>query len=178
MRRARCQTRGPRITFTSLQVFVLRQWYSVHTALKVVAMTRDNATAAVREVLDAIDTHRWRDLHVPHGFAVREITAEPRRNPFMPDLHDGWAVKVDLDVPVIYTPDSSRGRVRASLPADRDNLAALQAWIVAQASESWARIALGDWRVSPDEAPAPYLDSGEAHGPPAEWTVSATFSVN
>jgi hypothetical protein len=141
-------------------------------------MTADRAKATVRSILDAIDGHRLRDLHVPHGFTVEDVAAEERANPFAPGVLSHWRVTIRLDVPVLYTPDSSRGVLRAALPAHRDNLDALRAWIVENARVAPARqVELSDWRVSPDEPPAPYLPTGEPNGPPANWSVGAVIDI-
>ncbi len=85
----------------------------------------------------------------------------------------------DLRVPVLYTPDSTYIPLHAMLPARTDNLDALREWITAAAEAAPAhRAALIDWRVSPDEAPAPYLPSGEPAGPPAKWSVTAVVEVD
>jgi hypothetical protein len=141
-------------------------------------MTREKAEASVRAILADIDGHKWRDLFVPHGFAVGELAAEERDNPFAPGLLTRWEVTAQLDVPVIYSPDSSSGIVRAALPANRDNVEALREWIRACARGAPARrVRLRDWKVSPDDAPAPYLPDGTPNGPPPDWSITAVLEV-
>jgi len=140
-------------------------------------MTRDRAEATVRVILETIDGHKWRDLHVPHGFAVDDIAAAEKTNPFAPNVLSHWRVTTRLDVPVLYTPDPSHGILRAALPAHRDNLDALRTWIIASARAAPVRrFELTDWRVSPDEPPAPYLPTGEPNGL-ANWSVGAVTNI-
>jgi hypothetical protein len=139
-------------------------------------VTRDEATSAVEAVLEEINAHRWRDVHVPHGFYVRDIEAEPTDSWL--GRPAGWTVCVDLGVPVLYSPDSSRGVVRAALPATRDNLDALRDWIVACARQRTSgRARLASWRVTPDEPPAPYKVDDTPNGPPADWAVTAVLEI-
>lgn len=132
----------------------------------------------MRAILADIDGHKWRDVFVPHGFVLGEMTVEEKDNPFAPGLLSRWEITALLDVPVIYSPDSSSGIVRAALPADRDNVDALREWISACAREAQARrVRLRHWTVSPDDAPAPYLPDGTPNGPPANWSVEAVIEV-
>jgi hypothetical protein len=143
-------------------------------------MIRDpaEAEAAVRRILAEIDEHRWRDLVVPHGFRLEDITVEEELNTFEPSVPSRWRVELELTVPVIYTPDASRIPIRASLPARRDNLAALRDWITIKAKSAWiGRMELRAWNVTPDEAPPPYLENGQPNGPPADWSVAAAVDI-
>lgn len=136
------------------------------------------ASDLVRQAFASIDEHRWRDLYVPHGFVVQSLTERDQPNVFAPEVLVDRRVIATLAVPVIYVPDSSSGRVRAALPAACDNLVRLREWISHEVRLlPAARVRLRDWSVSPDAAPAPYLPSGEPNGPPADWTVTATFDV-
>lgn len=142
-------------------------------------MTENAATDAVRTVFAEIHGHPRRDLVVPHGFEVDDIEVEERRNPFAPEVLRHWRVAATLRVPVLYSPDSSRGIVRASLPAHRENLDALREWVAVGLRTVPARRAeLRWWRVTPGEPPAPYLPNGEPNGPPADWTVTAVIDVH
>lgn len=137
-----------------------------------------SGTDLVRQVLASIGGHRWRDLHVPHGFVVERLVERDVPNPFAPEVLVHQRVVATLAVPVIYSPELSHGRLRAARPASRDNLDALRGWITQEVGElSAARVSLRDWTVSPDEAPEPYLPSGEPNGPPADWMVTAAFDV-
>lgn len=141
-------------------------------------MTRGTAEATVRSILEAIEGHKRRDLHVPHGFTVEDIAAEEKTNPFAPSMRSHWRVTRRLDVPVLHTPDSSHGVLRAAVPAHRDNLDALRAWIIESARKSPVRqLELSDWRVPRDEPPAPYLPTGEPNGLPANWSVSEVIDL-
>lgn len=136
-----------------------------------------SASDLVRQTLATINEHRRRDLHVPHGFVVGDLAERDEPNPFAPDGLMNWRVVATLAVPVIYSPDSSRGLVRAALPATRENVVTLREWISQEVRLlPAARVRLRSWIVSPDEAPAPYLPSGQPNGPPADWTVIATFT--
>ena len=149
---------------------------SVRTATNVCSVTRDEATSAVHAILKEIDAHPWRDLHVAHGFFVQRIDAQPTDS--WSGRPAGWTVCADLGVPVLYSPDSSQGIVRAALPATRDNLDALRDWIVASARQSAiGRARLASWRVTPAEAPAPYKSDGTPNGPPADWAVTAVLEI-
>jgi hypothetical protein len=75
-------------------------------------------------------------------------------------------------------PDPSCISLRASLPARRNNLDKLRSWIADRAyHDPIGRLGLRVWDVTPDEAPAPYLPEGKPAGPPAHWSVTATFEV-
>lgn len=140
-------------------------------------MSSSTLADLVREALEAIDQHRWRDAFVPHGFKLASITGENHWDPFAPRLVR-QRVAVRLTVPVLYSPGWSRGRLRAALPAHRDNVDSLRGWIVAElGAVRGACISLGEWQVSPDEPSAPYLPSGEPNGPPADWDVTAVFEI-
>jgi hypothetical protein len=132
----------------------------------------------VRDLLAEIDQHPRRDLAVPHGFALDRLSVEERANLFAPSVLSTHVVTVEMRVPVIYSPDSTGVPLRASLPAHTNNLEHLRDWIAAAAKAApAARAELTGWSVSPDEAPAPYLPSGEPAGPPAEWAVTAVVEV-
>jgi hypothetical protein len=55
---------------------------------------------------------------VPHGFAVDDVAAEEKTNPFAPNVLSHWRVTTRLDVPVLYSPDFSHGILRAALRVD------------------------------------------------------------
>jgi hypothetical protein len=136
------------------------------------------AQAFLQRILDDIDRHRWRDLHVPHGFSLERISGCWIGNPFTPGALGHSRVTVRLAVPVIYSPEWSAGRLKATLPACRENLDTLCAWIRAHARDTAGPLVeLVDWEVSPDEAPAPYGPDGTPNGPPPDWSVRAVFDV-
>lgn len=145
---------------------------------RLMRMMRATVEATVRDLLKEIREHRWLNLYVPHGFELEDVTVEQRPNLFAPETLTEWSVIAELSVPVIYAPDSSRIPVRASLPACRHNLDGLRAWISDRAyRDPIGRLGLHAWDVTPDEAPAPYLADGRPAGPPARWSVAATFDV-
>lgn len=140
-------------------------------------MDRACAQSTVVGLLDQIQGHRWRDLHVPHGFEVADVVSEQMDNPFVPRALSHWRVAVKLRLPILYSPDSSWPTLRAALPAVLDNLESLRAWLVAEALGATPRVELREWEVTPDQAPPPYLDDGRPNGPPAYWTVDAVMDV-
>lgn len=141
-------------------------------------MTKALAKETVRGLLEEIHEHPRLRLCAPHGFEVDGLTVEERPNVFAPEVLFQWSVVAELSVPVVYTPDSSRFFVRASLPACRDNLDSLRSWIADRAYRDPAGpLGLRAWDVTPDEAPAPYLPNGEPAGSPARWSVKATFET-
>src|SRR4051812_2250477 len=97
-------------------------------------MSCQEAEAAVRDLLDEIANHRHRDVAVPHGFTLEDLTVEERPNPFAPRALSHFRATAELKVPILFSPDSSSGRLRAALPAHGDNVEALRAWI-AQVAE-------------------------------------------
>lgn len=142
-------------------------------------MTRVIAETAVRDILAAIDAHEWRDVLVPDGFAIEDVSVEEKRNPFAPDALRHWRVTATLNVPVFYSPDSSSGSSREPLPADRDNVDALRDWIIAEAQRAPVRRAkLRKWQVTQEDRPTPYLQTGEPDGPPDDWTVTAVIDIH
>jgi hypothetical protein len=141
-------------------------------------MTEALVKETVRDLLMEIHEHPRLNLYVPHGFELDDLTAEERPNIFAPETLSEWSISADLSVPIIYTPDASRIPVRASLPARRDNLDKLRSWITDRAyRDPIGRLGLHAWDVTTDEAPAPYLPDGKPAGPPANWSVTATFEV-
>ncbi len=141
-------------------------------------MTKELVEVSVRDLLEEIHEHPRLNLCVPHGFELEELTVEERPNVFAPDALSEWSISAELKVPIVYTPDSSSFPLRASLPARRDNLDKLRAWITERAdSDPIGSLGLRAWDVTPDEPPAPYLPGGKPAGPPAHWSVTARFEV-
>jgi hypothetical protein len=135
------------------------------------------AEEAVRDLLKEIHEDRLRDLDVPFGFELDDMTVEERPNIIAPALPE-WSIRTKLSVPVIYSPNPSDISGRVSLPACRDNLDKLRSRIADGAYHApMGRLRLRAWDVTPDEAPAPYLSDGKPDGPPAQWSVTATFKV-
>lgn len=141
-------------------------------------MTRVIAETAVRDILAAIDAHEWRDVLVPDGFAIEDVSVEEKRNPFAPDALRHWRVTATLNVPVFCSPDSSSGSSTTPLPADRDNLDALRDWIIAEAQCAPVhRAKLRKWQVRQDDSPTPYLPTEDPDGPSGDWAVTAVIDI-
>lgn len=141
-------------------------------------MTTELVESTVRDLFEEIHEHPRLNLYVPHGFELEDVTVEERPNLFAPETLTEWSITAQLSVPVIYTPDSCRIPILASLPACRDNLDRLRSWITDRAyRDPLGRLELYVWDVTPDEAPAPYLPDGKPAGLPAHWSVAATFEV-
>lgn len=141
-------------------------------------MTKVLVEQTVRDLLKEIREHPRLNLYVPHGFELEDVTVEERPNLFAPETLTEWLIAARLSVPIVYTPDSSRVPVRASLPARRENLDKLRSWMTDRAHhDPIGRLGLHGWDVIPDEAPAPYLADGKPTGPPANWSIMATFEV-
>lgn len=141
-------------------------------------MTTELVESTIRDLFNEIHEHPRLNLYVPHGFELEDVTVEERPNFFAPETLTEWSIAAQMSVPVIYTPDSSRVPVRASLPACRHNLDRLRSWITDRAyHDPIGSLGLHAWDVTPEEAPAPYLPDGKPAGPSAHWSVTATFEV-
>jgi hypothetical protein len=136
------------------------------------------AEEAVRDLLKEIHEDRLRDLDVPFGFELEDVTVEERPHIIIAPALPEWSIRAKLSVPVIYNRNPSDISGRISLPACRDNLDKLHSRIADRAYHApMGRLRLRSWEVSPDEAPAPYFPDGKPNGPPAQWSVTATFKV-
>jgi hypothetical protein len=135
-------------------------------------MTEEQAEQAVRELLDQIDKHKLRDIHIPHGFEVESIEGVEESNVFATSLRH-WRVTSVLKVPVIYSYTTGRN---AHLPAKTDNLDALNAAIETLADRSLAHMHVMGWKVEPEEPRDP---EDEEDGATADesWTVSVELEV-
>ena len=141
-------------------------------------MSGENVEARVRQVLEGINTHRWRDLSVPHGFTLEAVTVDEYPNEFAPAAGmTERRVTTYLRVPVIYSADPRFIPLRAALPAQRGNLDALQTWIDSRVREVFGSGRLSEWTVTPARPPHPYFPDGTPNGPPSAWSVRAVIVV-
>jgi hypothetical protein len=120
------------------------------------------AQAVVEDILDVIQKNEHLNRWVPHGFKTISIAAEMAPSLF-PEGAEHPEVKLRLELPVIYSAQNSR----AALPAQRDNLSSLRAWIERELRNRATRLALSNWEVSPDSDPEP--------NPDAIWTVDSVI---
>lgn len=126
-------------------------------------MTRAADTQAlVEDILEAIKENEHRNRWVPHGFKVISVVTEMAPS-FFPEGAEHAEVKLRIEVPVIYSVRNSR----AAMPAKRDNLSSLRAWIEKELRDRATRLEISGWEVSPDREPEP--------DPNAMWTVNAVI---
>jgi hypothetical protein len=138
----------------------------------------DRTEQLLRRALAEIREDPRRDLSMPHGFEVERVVAEEVPNMFAPDLLSEKQITIGLRVPVIYSARLGPRGLRARLPAERRNLKALRAAVVSGARAQGLRARLREWRVTPEDAPEPYLPDGKPNGPPADWSVTAILEVH
>jgi hypothetical protein len=121
--------------------------------------------ALVEEILDDIDGDEHRDRWVPHGFMVASVVAAMAPS-YFPEGAEHIEVKLRIEVPVIFSARNNR----AVLPAKRENLNGLQAWIEQKLVDRATRLELSDWNVSPIRDPEPKREA-----PDPMWTVDAVI---
>lgn len=119
----------------------------------------------VEEILTDINEAEHRNRLVPHGFTL--ISADADMAPsFFPENSEHGEVRIQLEVPVIYSVQNNR----AALPASRDNLNQLRAWIEKELRDRGTRLELSRWDVSPDRDPEP---KAKREDPDVMWIVDA-----
>lgn len=121
--------------------------------------------ALVEKILDDIDGDERRDRWVPHGFTVVSVVAETAPS-YFPEGAEHIEIKLQIEVPVIFSARSSR----AVLPANRDNLDGLRAWIEKELVDRATRLELSGWDVSPIRDPDPKARRDDLD---LMWTVDA-----
>jgi hypothetical protein len=104
--------------------------------------------------------------------------AEEIPNVFAPDLFTEQRITIDMTIPTIYSSKTGPRGLRACLPAERENLDALRAAITSGMCAHGLRARLREWKVTPDEAPPPYLPDGAPNGAPADWSVTAVLEAH
>lgn len=132
----------------------------------------------IRQLLTEIYEHPHRGLSMPHGFEVERVVVEDVANMFAPDRFSEHRITINLKVPIIYSARPGPKGTQACLPANRENIEALRATISLGIRSGGLRGRLREWKVSPDEAPAPYLANSTPNGPPADWAVTAILEAN
>jgi hypothetical protein len=158
----------------------MKEGARVHpTALSSFAIvTQDAAKEIVETALATINTHRWRDAWVPHGFVVRAIRAEECPDPFAPGVLSDYLVTATLSVPMIYTAVYSHGSLRASLPIDLKNVNVLRDWLLAEVQGAPVRRAdVSAWDMAPKSPSAPYSHTGEPNGAPGKWLITVVIRI-
>ena len=118
--------------------------------------------ALVEEILSDMVGDEHRDRWVPHGFTVVATEAEMAPS-YFPENAEHVEVKARIEAPVIFSVKDGH----AALPARRDNLDRLRAWIEKELRDRVTRLEISDWDASPDGDPKVKRDQ--------IWTVDAVI---